>query len=61
MAKKKAEGYLSGRESRRISKANRKITNELEKKRSVLAKNLRKATNETEKSALLEKIRELDK
>ena len=34
---------------------------ELEKKRGVLAKNLRKATNETEKSALLEKIRELDK
>lgn len=33
MAKKKAEGYLSGKESRRISKANRKITNELEKKR----------------------------
>ena len=33
MAKKKPEGYLSGRESRRISRANRKITNELEKKR----------------------------
>ncbi len=33
MAKKKAEGYLSGRESRRISRANRKVTNELEKKR----------------------------
>ncbi len=33
MAKKKAEGYLSGKESRRISRANRKITNELEKKR----------------------------
>lgn len=38
-----------------------KETYELEKKRGVLAKNLRKATNETEKSALLEKIRELDK
>lgn len=34
---------------------------ELEKKRGVLAKNLRKATNETEKSALLMKIKELDK
>ena len=34
---------------------------ELEKKRGVLAKNLRKDTNETEKSALLEKIRELNK
>ncbi len=33
MAKKKAEGYLSAKESRRISKQNRKITNELEKKR----------------------------
>ena len=33
MARKKAEGYLSGKESRRISKENRKITNELEKKR----------------------------
>ncbi|MCD7760972.1 MAG: ATP-binding cassette domain-containing protein, partial [Clostridiales bacterium] len=33
MAKKKAEGYLSAKESRRISKANRKITQELEKKR----------------------------
>jgi len=32
MAKKKAEGYLSARESRRISKENRKITNELEKR-----------------------------
>ena len=32
MAKKKAEGYLSAKESRRISKENRKITNELEKK-----------------------------
>ena len=31
MAKKKAEGYLSAKESRRISKANRKITNEFEK------------------------------
>ena len=29
---KKAEGYLSARESRRISRENRKITNELEKK-----------------------------
>ena len=34
MAKKKqAEGYMSAKESRRISKENRKITNELEKKR----------------------------
>ena len=33
MAKKHNEGYLSARESRRISKENRKITNELEKKR----------------------------
>ncbi len=33
MAKNKPEGYLSARESRRISKENRKITNELEKKR----------------------------
>ena len=33
MAKKKAEGYLSGREARRISKVNRKITNEFEKQR----------------------------
>ncbi|MCD8144179.1 MAG: ABC transporter ATP-binding protein [Oscillospiraceae bacterium] len=31
--KKKAEGYLSGRESRRISKENRKVTSEMEKKR----------------------------
>lgn len=38
-----------------------KETYELEKKRGVLAKNLRKATNETEKSALMEKMRELDK
>jgi len=33
MAKKKTEGYLSARESRRISKENRRITNELEKQR----------------------------
>ena len=33
MAKKKAEGYLSRKEARRISKANRKITGELEKRR----------------------------
>ena len=33
MAKKKAEGYLSARESRRISRENRKITNGYEKKR----------------------------
>ena len=32
MARKKAEGYLSAKESRRISKENRKITNEFEKK-----------------------------
>ncbi|MBQ6067703.1 MAG: ABC transporter ATP-binding protein [Clostridia bacterium] len=31
MARKKAEGYLSAKESRRISRANRKITNEFEK------------------------------
>ncbi|MBQ6118698.1 MAG: ABC transporter ATP-binding protein, partial [Clostridia bacterium] len=31
MAKKKNEGYLSAKESRRISKANRKITNAFEK------------------------------
>ena len=31
MAKKKQEGYLSARESRRISRANRKITNAFEK------------------------------
>ncbi len=33
MAKKKAEGYLTAKEARAISKSNRKITNELEKKR----------------------------
>lgn len=33
MARKHAEGYLSARESRKISKANRKITNAFEKKR----------------------------
>ena len=33
MAKKKPEGYLSAKESRRISKENRRITNEMEKKR----------------------------
>ncbi|MCR4998883.1 MAG: ABC transporter ATP-binding protein [Lachnospiraceae bacterium] len=33
MAKKRPEGYLTAREARKISKANRKITNELEKKR----------------------------
>jgi peptide/nickel transport system ATP-binding protein len=33
MAKKKAEGYLSAKESRRISRENRKITNAYEKKR----------------------------
>lgn len=33
MAKKKAEGYLSAKESRLISKKNRKITDEFEKKR----------------------------
>ena len=31
MAKKKAEGYLSGKESRRSSKENRRITNQYEK------------------------------
>ena len=33
MAKKKAEGYLSAKESRRISRENRKITNVFEKQR----------------------------
>ena len=33
MAKKKAEGYLSAKEARRITKENRRITNEFEKKR----------------------------
>ncbi len=33
MAKKKAEGYLSAKESRRISRENRKITKAFEKKR----------------------------
>ena len=33
MAKKKEKGYLSARESRRISRENRRITNEYEKKR----------------------------
>ena len=33
MAKKKSEGYLSAKESRRISRENRKITNEFEKRR----------------------------
>ena len=33
MAKKKSEGYLSAKESRRISKANRKITKVMEKRR----------------------------
>ena len=33
MAKKKVEGYLSAKESRRISRENRKITNEFEKRR----------------------------
>ena len=33
MSKKQTEGYLSAKESRQISKRNRKITNELEKKR----------------------------
>lgn len=31
MAKKKSEGYLSARDSRRISRENRKVTNQLEK------------------------------
>ncbi len=33
MAKKKTEGYLSAKESRRISRENRKITNQFEKQR----------------------------
>ena len=32
MAKKKPEGYLSAKESRKISRENRKITNALKKK-----------------------------
>ena len=32
MAKKRDDGYLSARESRRISRENRRITNALEKK-----------------------------
>ncbi|MCD7818212.1 MAG: ABC transporter ATP-binding protein, partial [Lachnospiraceae bacterium] len=32
MAKKNTEGYLSAKESRRISRENRKITDEFEKK-----------------------------
>ena len=32
MAKKQNDGYLSAKESRRISKENRKITNQLLKK-----------------------------
>ncbi len=33
MAKKSEAGYLTAKEARKISKANRKITKELEKKR----------------------------
>ena len=33
MAKKKPEGYLSAKESRRISRENRRITGEFEKQR----------------------------
>ena len=33
MAKKNQEGYLSGKEARRISKENRRITNQMEKQR----------------------------
>ena len=33
MAKKQTEGYMSAKESRRISKENRKITNQFEKQR----------------------------
>ena len=33
MAKKKPEGYLSAREARKISKANRRITDKMEKQR----------------------------
>ena len=33
MAKNKPEGYLSAKESRRISKENRRITNQFEKER----------------------------
>ena len=42
MAKKNENGYLSARESRRISKENRRITNEFEKKRK------RKTVDESE-------------
>ena len=41
MAKKKPEGYLSARESRRISRENRKVTNALEKQRK--RKNVRES------------------
>ena len=33
MAKKQADGYLSAKESRRIARENRKITDQLEKQR----------------------------
>ena len=42
MAKKNENGYLSAKESRRISKENRRVTNEFEKKRK------RKHVNESE-------------
>ena len=38
MAKKHPEGYLTAKEARKISKANRKITNELEKKRKTITR-----------------------
>ena len=36
MAKKKAEGYLTAKESRRISRSNKKIKDALEKKEVIL-------------------------
>ena len=50
MAKKKVEGYLSAKESRRISRENRKITKELEKK----------STFDTNKKIFEEFIKEID-
>ena len=47
---KKNEGYLSAKESRRISRENRRITNEFEKKRKrKISRENRRITNEFEK------------
>ena len=51
MAKKHSEGYLSGKESRRISKENRKITSQLEKQHK------RKNVPESEISRVLSIVR----